>query len=323
MAKKRRRRNRSRSRSRRFWSWLGLGAGALGLAAAGLARRESDAGHRRMPEPPPSAPPPSELPGDATVSWIPAPAGTLRIAERHPEGGIAVLFVHGLGGRIEQWSALFHNLGPALRGVAFDLPGHGGSDGTDASVPAVAAAVGAVLDALELRRAVVVAHSLGCAGVLEYAGRHPQRIAGLLLVDPNADPGKVPEKDRRDLIDVVRGDPEGEVAWQFRQLLIDARPEVADRVLEQLGEVPGEVLTSAVESSLTYRPLPALDRYGGPVRFVVSDLNRLPGSLHVLRPRLPARGLGGAGHWLMMDRPDDVWTELVELLDHLRDRRRI
>ena len=264
--------------------------------------------------------PPAEPPADAIESWIPGPAGTLRVLERHREGQLPVVFVHGLGGRSEQWSAQLAATGPALRAVAVDLPGHGGSDlaaDGDYSIPALAGVIGATLDTLRLRRAILVAHSLGASAAIEYAGSHRRRVAGLLLVDPSGDQSRQSDQQRRRFLDQLRRDPAEELAWYFRQLLAGARPEVADRVLDQLAEVPAEVALSTLESASSYDPLEALGKYDGPVLGMVSDLNTLPSSLHNLRPDLPVQFVSGASHWLMMDRPEELWAALVDLLEQI------
>lgn len=327
-----------RRRRRSLWRWLGLGA--LGLAGAILLRRPSKtaASSRRREGraasgPRPAGPRPAETPSpaldppaDLAISWIPGPAGSLRIGERHagsskgrPER--SVVFVHGLAGCLEHWSSQLAALGPALHGVAVDLPGHGGSDlaaDGDYSVSAQAAAIGAAVDGLGLRRPILVAHSLGALAAIDYAGRHPRRVAGLLLVDPSADQSRLPETERERYLATLKKDPRGETEWNFRQFLTGGRPEIADRVLEPLVSLAEEVILGAAEGSQSYPPLPALERFEGSVRLLVSDLNRLPQSLHRLRPDLPARRLTGASNWLMLDRPEAVWEELVELLEDLR-----
>lgn len=67
------------------------------------------------------------------------------------------------------------------------MRGHGRSERpTDASlfrVPALVGDVEAVVDALDLDRIVLVGHSMGASIALEYAAQHPDRVAGLVLVD--------------------------------------------------------------------------------------------------------------------------------------------
>ncbi len=321
MKARKRKRRCKRGRRRRLWRWLGFGA--VGLAGAALLTRPRPPADRSAvgADREPATPDPGALPEGVAISWIPGSAGSLRLAERHPEGAIEVVFVHGLGGRLEHWGALFAALGPAIRGIAVDLPGHGGSDpaGDGAyDVPALAAALGAAADGLGLRRPLLVAHSLGALAALDWAGRHPGRVSGLLLVDPGGDQTRLREEDRRAMRRALSRDPRGETEWNFRHFLAGARPQVADLVLESLAATAADALHGALEGALDYSPRRALGRFDGPVRLVVSELNRSPSSLHRLWPELPVRRLAGASHWLMMDRPDEVWAELVELLDELR-----
>lgn len=208
--------------------------------------------------------------------------------------------------------------GPALRCIAFDLPGHGGSDPAADGAYAVedlAAALGAVIDSLALRRVVLVGHSLGASVVSEYAKRHRSRVLGLLLVDPNGDQSRLGEKERQGLVAALEGSPRAELGWQFRQILHSARSEVADRILDDLETTDEEVLLATLTASLDYSPVAALEAWDGPVRSIISDFNDLPHSLHRLLPELPVRFVGGTSHWLMLDRIDDFWELLVDFLD--------
>jgi pimeloyl-ACP methyl ester carboxylesterase len=73
-----------------------------------------------------------------------------------------------------------------MNAVAVDLPGHGRSAG-DAlpSVEALADWLHAVVDALDVREASLVGHSLGSLAVLECASRHPERVQRVALLGPS------------------------------------------------------------------------------------------------------------------------------------------
>jgi pimeloyl-ACP methyl ester carboxylesterase len=263
-----------------------------------------------------------ELPDDVALSWIPGPSGTLRVAERHPGGRLALVLVHGLAGRLEHWAPVIRGLGPGLRVLAVDLPGHGESDPArppDYTVPALASSIAAVAEIFALRRMVLVAHSLGALAAIEFAGRHPERVSGLLLIDPSGDQSYTPPADREVLLEAIRKDPRGECEANYRHFLAAARPEVARRVLEDLEATPDDVLAGALEGSASYAPLAALERWGGPVASVVSELNDSPVSLHRLDRGLRVRHVPGASHWLMMDRPREVLEILWDFLEVCRD----
>jgi pimeloyl-ACP methyl ester carboxylesterase len=264
--------------------------------------------------------------------WVAGPAGNLFVRDggtaAYP-GALPVLFVHGLGGNGGQWTLQLDHLRRRRRAVALDLRGHGESDSAsptspdgsdDYSIAALAQDVAAVADQLDLRRFVLVGHSLGGAVAIEYAGRHPGRLAGLLLVDPSGDQSRVGEAQNRAFLDAVRADPLGETESYFRQLLVGGDPEAARWVLDDLRATHEEAVLRALESAAVYQPLPALARYPGPKLSIVSDLNSLPISLHRLT-ELPARFLHGTGHWLMLDRPlviNELIDELIEQAEAAR-----
>ena len=67
-----------------------------------------------------------------------------------------------------------------------DLPGYGRSERRDhvLDIPALAEALMAVLDALDIDKAVLVGNSMGCPIGLEVAHAAPERVHRLVLVSP-------------------------------------------------------------------------------------------------------------------------------------------
>src|SRR5206468_12386469 len=110
-------------------------------------------------------------------------------------GGVPVVFVHSAAGSTEHWSVQLRHLRRTRRAAALDLRGHGRSapprDG-DYRINSLAADLKAALDHLGLPRAVLVGHSLGGVVCATFAGTHPDRVAGLFLLDPAGDGRKLP-----------------------------------------------------------------------------------------------------------------------------------
>jgi len=328
-----RRRSGGRRRRRTGLLWQLLGILGLGLVAAVLWSRRrgfslADLEGDFAPPPGPPVEPgeeaaperPEESISDVAV-WIAGPAGNLLVRDGGPlseeEAGLPVLFVHSLGGNGGQWALQLDHLRRTRRAVALDLRGHGDSDPADDgdySIEAFAADVAAVADQLALRRFVLVGHSLGGSVAIEYAGRHPERVAGLLLVDPNADQSQVPKAQAESFVRAIAADPHAEMEWHFRQILAHGEPSASRWVLEDLHRTDEAALVGAFESSFKHQPLPALARFKGPKLTVVSDMNSLPVSLHNLVPDLRMRLVAGTGHWLQMDRPGVVNGLLDELI---------
>ena len=95
-----------------------------------------------------------------------------------------VVFIHGAANDHSVWSLqsryfAFHGWNV----LAVDLPGHGQSEGSlCTSVPELAAWVAAFLDAVPVKNAVVIGHSMGSLTALELASKRADLVARLVLV---------------------------------------------------------------------------------------------------------------------------------------------
>lgn len=101
-----------------------------------------------------------------------------------PEDAPVLLLLHGTGAATHSWRALAPLLAERFRIVAPDLPGHGFTTGRPPgglAMPAMARAVGDLLQALQLEPAIVVGHSAGAAIAARMAldGEPARAIVGL------------------------------------------------------------------------------------------------------------------------------------------------
>lgn len=105
--------------------------------------------------------------------------------ERHGEGPPVVL-VHASIVDHGAWSLQAEALSDAYTVVTYDLRGHGRTGASDEPVYTVdrfAEDLAALVDRLGLDSPVLVGHSMGGLISQAYAAQHPDRIAGLVLVD--------------------------------------------------------------------------------------------------------------------------------------------
>jgi pimeloyl-ACP methyl ester carboxylesterase len=303
--------------------WMLLGLAGLGALAAVLGgkRRGGFLPETEEPVEPGEDFYPPEPPESLGV-WVSGPAGNLYVRDGGDSrsGALPVVFVHSLAGNGGQWALQLDHLRRHRRAVSIDLRGHGESDPAedgDYSIRGLASDIEAVVDQLGLRRFVLAGHSLGAVVAIDYACRHPERVAGLLLTDPNGDMTRMPKGEMESFLGPLRQDPVGELTSYFRQLVVGGDKDAGRWVLEDLRLTDENAIVKSMEGSLDYPTLESLNKYPGPKLSVVSDMNSLPYSLHRLQPGLPTRMMAGTGHWLMMDRPEAFNHIVDEFLDEV------
>ncbi|MET8245621.1 alpha/beta hydrolase [Streptomyces sp. NPDC005202] len=145
----------------------------------------------------PSEPPANVLPKVAPIRAeegeqlrsVGLPGITLTVRSRPPEreGLPPALYIHGLGGSSQNWSALMALLGGVVDGEALDLPGFGDSpppDDGDYSVTGHARAVIRYLDASGRGPVHLFGNSMGGAIATRVAAVRPDLVRTLTLVSP-------------------------------------------------------------------------------------------------------------------------------------------
>jgi magnesium chelatase accessory protein len=113
-------------------------------------------------------------------------AGGLRWHVQRAGHGPALLLLHGTGAATHSWRGLLPLLARRFHVVAPDLPGHGFTstpEGDGLSLPGMARAVAALLDALGVAPGVAVGHSAGAAVMARLA--LDRRIGAAPLVSLN------------------------------------------------------------------------------------------------------------------------------------------
>lgn len=101
------------------------------------------------------------------------------------DGATPAVAVHGITSHSRSWIAVARELDGHATLVAVDLRGRGASGALPSpyGLDAHARDTLAVLDRLEVERAVLVGHSLGAYLVARVAAEHPERVRAAVLVD--------------------------------------------------------------------------------------------------------------------------------------------
>jgi len=247
---------------------------------------------------------------------IPGPAGAIAVDDGGT-GSLPVVLVHSLAGNSTHWAAQLAHLRRDRRTVALDLRGHGRSeppkDG-NYTIAAMAGDIAAVVDTLRLTRFVLVGHSMGGGVALAYAGAHPDRVAGLVLIDPIGDGKQIPPAESKAFLAGFESSYDSTSRGYWTTI---AGPDsaVRKRLLADLEATPRETMVQVLRDVMQFDPDPALARFSGPRLSVITPHNDMPSSLHRLGAGFPHRMVDGTGHWIQLDKPDEINRLLNEFLD--------
>ncbi len=150
--------------------------------------------------------------------------------------GVPLVLLHGFSNEAHVWDDIAPAIAPYYRTLAFDLRGHGDSDWDPErryDYESHVADLEAATEALGIERMVLFGHSFGGRVAMFFAGRHPERIAGLVVVDSG------PEHDPRGALRIrleteSRGDGSFESRADYRALMARNYPAASAAVVDRL-----------------------------------------------------------------------------------------
>jgi pimeloyl-ACP methyl ester carboxylesterase len=227
--------------------------------------------------------------------------------EAHQDGDeLPVVLLHGAAGSRLSWPAQARRLA-GCPVYALDLPGHGKSPGEACrSIEDYARVVLAWLEALDLKRVILVGHSMGSAIAMQAALAAPSRVAGLLLVGSavslKVNPALLrlaasPETTQQAIERIV--------AWSFSK---QAPQRLVALALKRMRETPQAVLLGDLQSCEAFDISARLEEITAPALVVCGTDDRmtpLAGAQALANGLKQARLelLSGAGHMLMLEQP--------------------
>jgi pimeloyl-ACP methyl ester carboxylesterase len=174
--------------------------------------------------------------------------------EDHGEG-VPVVLLHGFPFSSEMWIPIRLAVEQMARLITPDLRGFGGSDAPqgDYGMETLAGDVLALVDRLGLEHLVLGGHSMGGYVALRFAAAHPERLAGLILVNTRASADTPEGKLRRDgAVDrIERGEAAAFLDEFVPNLVGPSTRKRAPRQLAELRAIAGEVPDHVLAGCLT------------------------------------------------------------------------
>jgi pimeloyl-ACP methyl ester carboxylesterase len=232
-----------------------------------------------------------------------------------------VILIHGAGGTHLHWPPQIRRLA-GQRVFAPDLPGHGKSEGVARqSIREYSAVLAEFMQKLKLKKAVFVGLSMGSAIAMQMALRYPKRVLGLGLVGSGAKLRVAPA--------VLESSANPAAFNATVQMVIensygpDVDPWVKELAIQQLEETRPSVLHSDFLACDSFDVMQKIGKIHVPTLLICGAEDRMtPVKFsNYLRDHIGGARLeifAGAGHMVMIEKPDKTAKVLEEFLNSIQ-----
>jgi len=264
-------------------------------------------------------PPARTLPFANTLSSDNVP---IAYAVYGPATDPTVVFVHGWSCDSRYWHNQIPYFSKKYQVVTIDLAGHGNS-GFDRKVyttEAFGQDVAAVLRQLDVKKAVLVGHSMGGEIILYAAKIAPERVVGLVGVDTLEDLGMVyPDEVKNSIYEPIAADfvPE---AQKFVRSMFPANADKAlvEAVAQDVSSAPQDVALSSMKEYFKVSDPELVKDLKVPLKSVNADMwpTNVEGNKKLV-PSYEVALMKGHGHFIMLEAPDEFNVLLDRMISNI------
>jgi len=233
---------------------------------------------------------------------------------------VPLLLVHGAGASYMDWPVQLRRH-PEAQVITPDLSGHGDSPGSGHDhIGAYVEDLLALMDALEIEKAIVGGHSMGGAIAQTMALNAPDRVVGLLLVATGAHLPVNPL-----ILDGLQTDTEATVRriirWSWAKSFSDEW--LAEVPLKRLLTVDPTVTRNDYAACAAFDVREQLGSIQAPTLIVAGEVDKMTPLAHseVLAAGIPDADLvviEGGGHMLALEQPEIFTKHVIAWLRRLR-----
>ena len=264
-------------------------------------------------------PPARTLPFASTLSTDNVP---IAYAVYGPATDPAVVFVHGWSCDSRYWHNQIPYFSKKYRVITIDLAGHGNS-GFGRKIyttEAFGQDVAAVLCKLNVKKAILVGHSMGGEIILYVAKIAPERVIGLVAVDDLEDLGMVyPDDVKNKIYEPIAANFVPEVQKFVRTMFpANADKELVDTIALDMSSAPAEVALSSMKEYFKVSDPELIKGLAVPLKSVNADLwpTNVEGNKKLV-PSYEMALMKGHGHFIMLEAPDEFNALLEQMINHI------
>jgi pimeloyl-ACP methyl ester carboxylesterase len=238
------------------------------------------------------------------------------------KGDHTIVLVHCWAGNLDFWREQVPALQDKARLILIDLPGHGRSDKphTLYTMDYFANAVVAVMRDAHVSKATLVGHSMGTPVICRVYTQAPERVAAIVAVDGFLHRPVISAEQAQQLVGPFHSPDYRSHTTNFITSLFPnpGTEALRGRVLSEMLETPQFVMAGAMDEMFDLNQ-PDWDLKKVDVPVLVLNANNpamwndpYKDYVRALSSKTDYRTIEGAGHWLMMEKPAEFNTALIE-----------
>lgn len=180
----------------------------------------------------------------------------IRYVTQGPPDGPAILMLHGYTDSSFSFSRVMPLMARDLRVIALDQRGHGDSDrpASGYSMDDLAGDAIALMDALNIRQATLVGHSMGSFVARRIAATHPDRVTRLVLVGAGISGTNQGMRDLRKAVAALTEPVDATFVRDFQVSTVNkpVPADFMDRVIAESRKLPVRVWNAALDGLMGY-----------------------------------------------------------------------
>jgi pimeloyl-ACP methyl ester carboxylesterase len=257
--------------------------------------------------------------------------GTTIVGEVSGKGDTALLFLHGWCGDRQFWKHQAKPFAADYKVVAIDQAGHGesGKDRKEWTIDSLASDVAAIVKELELKRVILIGHSMGGPIALLAAKKLPGVVVGVIGVDTLQNVEfKMPEEAVDGFLKRFEDDFKGSVGEGFISALVSEKsdPEVKKWLSDRAAAQDQKMAVGLMRNMFKVDQAKALKEAGVSVRCINSaggfqfhrptdaEVNKKHGDFDVVT-------IDDVGHYPMLEKPKEFNEALKKVLDEFAKKK--
>jgi pimeloyl-ACP methyl ester carboxylesterase len=252
------------------------------------------------------------------------------ICDIRGKGDTALVFLHGWCGDREYWKHQVDVFAADYRIVTLDQAGHGesGKDRKHWSAGSLAGDVEAVAKALDLKRVILIGHSMGGPVALMAAKRMPDIVIAVIGVDTLQNVElKPPEELRKQIVDGFEADFKGSMRRSLPSLLPEkADPELKKWILTRAEQQDPKMALGLMRDSMNLdtktlvkdakKPIRCINS-GGPFPFFTPT----DAAINKKYADYSAVIIDDVGHYPMLEKPAEFNEKLLKVLQEFATKK--